>query len=333
MNITEKILQGKYVMNKVKSALLKYSLFIFVFMLVLAPTITYASEVQAGLVNSHIKWQEKKIKVYVEANKNSSIIKKSFLDWEKASNNLFKITFIDNKADADISVYVNSKNLSKMSACTQIYHKGGYILRSEIYLPKNLIESGDIAMISIIATHEIGHSLGIVKHSSNKNDIMFPYDLKHDQKIQPNDVNMLKSVYSEFSKSAALPARKEIKLQDYKYDLPYLADVYKQRKDFSKAIEIYNKILKQDPSSTLAMYSIGYCYFQEKNYIKAMEYLQKAYDKEPSNSVYLNSYIRVLCKTGNINTAKSVFSAYLVNNPQNTSNKIILDTKKILSDY
>lgn len=57
-----------------------------------------------------------------------------------------------------------------------------------------------------------------------------------------------------------------------------VANEYYNLNNFEKSIEIYNKVLDNNPKNNTALKYLGYCYNKIENNEKALEYLQKSYD-------------------------------------------------------
>ncbi len=291
-------------------------------------TVCRASEIPFDIQDSNLVWKKHILNVYIQ--ENPQIIKELFEDWNNKSGKLYTFNYIDNYENADISLFVKDKSYNTYGALTIYFHNDKNILQAHIILPKKIFNGNFInTPIGIfVIKHEIGHALGIFKHSTDKSDIMYPYKTDMNNDITQNDIKLLKNARSDKQmKNKPLPS------EEYKYNLPYLADIYKKSGRYNKAIEIYDSILKDNPKLTLAIYSKGYCYYKLKKYDVAELYFKTAYEKENNNLIYLNSYIKLLCITGKKKLAEQIFYDFLKNNPQTAESELVKNSLKILNKY
>ena len=155
--------------------------------------LSFASEIPVDIKNSSIKWSKLNLNIYVEDN--SEMIKNLFIDWNDKSGKIFSFEFVNNKLNADIAVLYTDEDLSSYGAYTTYFHSNDEILKVVINLPKktfsNNRENNPINMFVI--KHEIGHSLGLFKHSNNKKDIMYHIKTKENIDISPHDIKRLKT--------------------------------------------------------------------------------------------------------------------------------------------
>lgn len=119
------------------------------------------------------------IKIWVQPHQYSNIVYQSFEEWTRAAGGCLSFKYTSNEKIATIKVYfTNSFQSSKTAGVTRLhsvpnkYTQGATIYISLINpLTKKPFNTNTLRKI---ATHEIGHALGINGHSSNRNDIMYP---------------------------------------------------------------------------------------------------------------------------------------------------------------
>lgn len=147
---------------------------------------------QAPYNNKIWRWDATKFPLKVYIKNNSSIapeyyeteIRKAFLQWQASSSNLVRFDFVDNQNDSNIDVSIKSS--ADMKKCTEddctytvaytIPDAYGYLLKKMniyFYDSNNLGKPFKAKEIYNTALHEIGHSLGIMGHSYNKDSIMY----------------------------------------------------------------------------------------------------------------------------------------------------------------
>lgn len=119
------------------------------------------------------------IKIWVQPHQYSNIVYQSFEEWARAGGGCLRFRSTSNEKIANIKVYfLDSIQGTKAAGVTHSqsipnkYTQGATIYISLINsLTKKPFNTNTIRKI---ATHEIGHALGISGHSSNRNDIMYP---------------------------------------------------------------------------------------------------------------------------------------------------------------
>jgi tetratricopeptide (TPR) repeat protein len=127
-------------------------------------------------------------------------VRHAFSEWEEASEGRLKFEFVENPRRANIEcVWIND------SAQLGSPVKGGH---AEVSARGHEISKVTIKLLTVrgknrtaisketahmIALHEIGHSLGLRGHSSNPNDVMFPY-ATHGQ-LSERDKRTLTALY------------------------------------------------------------------------------------------------------------------------------------------
>ena len=252
--------------------------------------------------NKILRWDASKfpLKVFVE-NASASApqyyheeIKKAFEQWHSTTGGFIKFEFVNKEADSDILVkIVSSAEMNKCSeenckyvvAYTAPAISGNLLKKMNItfYDSNNLSEPFSPREVYNTAFHEIGHSLGIMGHSYNKDDLMYmennlskPYDKYRSdfQLISPVDLATLKLLYklipditntdlSKFDTSGQIFApivmgsgeqinsRKFLEAQNYIKSAPNLpngyidlAAAYAEQKEYNSAIESLQKALE-----------------------------------------------------------------------------------------
>lgn len=248
-----------------------------------------------------LRWDRSKfpLKVYIQNNSASAPlyyqdeIKKAFLRWQASSGNLVSFTFTNNEKDSNIFVSINSS--ADMKKCTEEECKytvafttpkinGEILKRMDIafYDANNLGQPFSPREIYNTALHEIGHSLGIMGHSYDKNNLMYMESGRKDfydsyrsdfQLISQNDLNTLNLLYKLIPDITNTPAnqydtseqffapivigsetqinsRKLIEAKSYIENAPGLpngyidlASVYAELKQYGAAEETLNKAL------------------------------------------------------------------------------------------
>lgn len=170
---------------------------------------SYASSTPQGTA----KWASfaQPFKVYVPATSTvrgykpeyEKILIEAFKKWQSASNDKVRFEFVDKVENSDIDcVWKDDPTEAVFKAEGGHAHLetlGGKIKHAKIYLltvwSMNLTPTD--AIMGKLALHEVGHSLGILGHSDNRDDIMFfTIDVSPKEgQVSPRDVKTLGELY------------------------------------------------------------------------------------------------------------------------------------------
>lgn len=133
----------------------------------------------------------------------TSQIKRAFSEWEKASEGKIITEFTEKKSKANIIIEWHWKSNSSFESdrclgiCqmwTNWTNKSMKKALIKVYIPIDRPIS-DVNEFYSIILHEIGHALGIFKHSSNKEDIMYK-EKSTIGTLSVQDKNTIKLIYS-----------------------------------------------------------------------------------------------------------------------------------------
>lgn len=249
-----------------------------------------------------LRWDVKKfpLKVFIET-KTPNLppayytieIQKAFLQWQSSTKNFIRFEFVKDEKDANILVSINSSE--EMKKCTQDNCKytvayttpsfnGELLKKMDIFFydTNNLGKPFSQREVYNTALHEIGHSLGIMGHSSNKDDLMYMEnnedkisneEISDYELISHRDLNTLNLLYklvpditntpmAQFNTSLQffspivlgdeqeITTHKILEAENYINGAPELpngyidlAAAYAETKQYSKATEAFDKAL------------------------------------------------------------------------------------------
>lgn len=177
---------------------------------------------QAPIDNKILRWDATKFPIRVNIQNNSTTapkyyvdtIQKAFMQWQAETGSFIRFKFVDNEADANIIVKINSSNdMKKCEGPDCVYAVAyttpaisGDLLKNMnilFYDSNNLGKPFSQREIYQTALHEIGHSLGIMGHSQDRNDLMYMANKPDNpdafnsyyQPISSSDINTLNLLY------------------------------------------------------------------------------------------------------------------------------------------
>lgn len=262
---------------------------------------------QTTFDNKVLRWDASKfpLKVYIKNDSKlapdyyEAEIKRAFLQWQASTGNFINFQFINNQGgnekDANIVVHIvpatdmkkcDQKDCKYTVAYTTPTINGNLLKKFDMlfYDSNNLGKPFDKEDLYCVALHEIGHSLGIMGHSYNKDNVMYmeanqsnTFEIPRSdfQFISPIDLNTLSLLYklipditntplSEFDVSnqffapivigdnEQINSRKMSEAQNYINIAPDLsngyidlADAYLETRQYNKALEALDKALSR----------------------------------------------------------------------------------------
>ena len=121
------------------------------------------------------------ITVFIEEDKiKGYVFERSFKAWDGALRSNLNFKYITNIDEADISIKFVDKLTGTKAGTTYplYYYEDGraYLHKVKIEIAKAASDGKKFTDVQLteITLHEIGHAIGILGHSNNPNDIMYP---------------------------------------------------------------------------------------------------------------------------------------------------------------
>lgn len=241
------------------------------------------------------------LKVYIQNNSTTAPpyfmqqIQKAFMQWQASTGGLIKFSFVDNEKDANIFVSINPS--TDMKKCTQEGCKytvayttptvrGNLLKKMDIFFydSNNLGQPFSEQQVYNTALHEIGHSLGIMGHSEDKDNLMYMEEspnnknidfahLRSDfQSISPSDLSTLILLYE------LIPDITNTPMDKYDTSRQFFAPIVmgdEKTINSQKILEAQNYI-KQAPSLPNGYIDLAAAYSESKQFSSAVETLNKA---------------------------------------------------------
>jgi len=277
----------------------------------------YINEVP--LENDIVRWDVKKFPLNVYIKTNSTIapkyyegmIQKAFLQWQTSTDNFIRFKFVDNEKDSNITVSINSS--ADMKKCTGADCKyavayttpqisGNHLKKMNIYFydSNNLGQPFPEREIYNTALHEIGHSLGIMGHSQNPDDLMYMesnknninYDINSDiQLISSSDLNTLNLLYK------LVPDITNTSMSKFDTSRQFYSPIVmgSSPEINSKKITVAQNYIKAAPQVPNGYIDLAAAYSETKQYKLAIETLEKGLSYCSNNNekfiIYYNTAI------------------------------------------
>ena len=147
------------------------------------------------------------LKVYIEDNSDKSyLVKNAFYTWNYRLDSFFNFYFVNDESKADIVCHFLYKTNGDIAGITKpVYRmsrekKKFVAKKAEIIISYSnaygVFDNDHQYFLSVIL-HEIGHAVGILNHSNNPEDIMYPSVQmdKNNGKLTQRDINTMKMIY------------------------------------------------------------------------------------------------------------------------------------------
>ena len=244
-----------------------------------------------------LRWDPKTfpLKCYIEPNSRIpdyyfKNVKQAFMSWERASNDYLKFEFTDNPQEADIDFrFINKDNTQcKDADCkyslafTTPQISGNKLKRFDIKFSitdnnNQLFPPQDIYLASM---HEIGHALGIMGHSFNEENLMYPSKVEENplhskfrsRGITLQDINTIRLLYA---------LKPDISNGDFSAEelkkLVYAPIILGNTKEINnQKLEQAKKYIKNVPNLPNGYIDLASAYYELGNYQEAIKNLNKA---------------------------------------------------------
>lgn len=250
-----------------------------------------------------------------------SILKQAFISWNQASKNVIAFDFTDRESGAQIVCSWTNNSREMMSSAEGghamvIPDRNGIITGAKIMILTTGPEGSNTMSDNFakrVSLHEIGHSLGLLGHSRDPNDIMFgslpPADIPC--ALSAKDINTLLALYTTDEATIASRPLNISNLLNTGDPSSTLARVVKlnaeaseamKRNDFALAVAKLEQAHKLDPTNDLVNGNLGSAYgncataalmignfpLAEQYFRQAMPLLEKSTNKANYVSILQN---------------------------------------------
>lgn len=206
-------------------------------------------------------------------------------EWEAATNYKIRFKQVRDPGQANIKIrWQRNFNHGKVGE-NPFESIGDTIVRSDVTIATHIDPNGPVlnsSEIKQIATHEIGHALGLQGHSPYEGDIMY-YMMNPAQSGVPTardkkTVALLYRIQADVTNNTVGSTAQASQF----YDNLKQAEKKVGSSDLQSAIVDYQKALKLKPNSPDLLYNIGVAYSKLKQNDQAMNYYRKALAVDPN---------------------------------------------------
>lgn len=173
--------------------------FTLIFTLITAVFMTFCT-VWATETDSRYWTAPKRIKTYIPPRHHrTEMMRHAFTRWSRSTNNKIVFQYVENPKAAQIVVrfvQVIPKADREIGLTRSLFYQNGKMANAEIFIAEQAVNGrklGDDAVFTVMI-HEIGHAIGISRHSTDPNSIMYPVE-NDIQEIQNTDIRTVAEIY------------------------------------------------------------------------------------------------------------------------------------------
>ena len=227
--------------------------------------------------------QKGTVRVYIENSKYKAMMKRAYGEWQSAIGGSVFFTFVENTNDAsDVVKFSKMKvtgNAQEGGHCSYNIENGN-LVGNTIVINTTGPDGKPLSneMIYHTMLHEVGHSIGIMGHSTNQSDIMATGTKTPVAHLSARDRKTARLLYQGYT-SSSNNVSKQAALNAKKTELEDIA-----------------KRIKNHPS---AYVDLGDLAFEQGDYAKALLNYQQAETMSKDKNIY-NRIVRVYEKTGDV---------------------------------
>ncbi len=286
-------------------------------------------------------------RVYIQSDSTfKPLMQQAYREWQSALGSQVMFTFSGNPDDANDRV-----SFSKIAGTTGMQQGGncqyniqGNTLQGATISIKSYDGNGKplpAAFVYHTMLHEIGHSIGIMGHSTDPDDIMAQGATKAIAHLSSRDRNTARLLYKDYGSQpdiASIRKAKTAELVDIATRIPNdpsslidLGDEAMSAGQFDKAVDFYKKAEYIKPS-------VDICFRQIKAY-KALNdpdnqasCYKKILNMDKANKVALNNLLVIYQNQERYLDGKNQLNTFIAQNPELSDDPDIAQLKNVFSD-
>ena len=286
-------------------------------------------------------------RVYIPYDSNfRSLMINAYSEWQSAIGSKVMFSFSGNKQDAADEVI-----FARGSVGSEV-HQGGncaYKINGDILsgntITINAYDKDGKALpkeyVYHVMLHEIGHSIGIMGHSTNPDDVMAQGATKVISHLSQRDKNTARLLYQNYGKQPTKEAVQEAKTQELTdiskripNDPSSLIDLGDEAMSAGKYLDAVNYYKKAESlkCTTDICFRIIKAYQALNDDDNVATYYKKILTVDKKNLTALNNLLAMYQKQLRYAEGKKVLDDFIVANPDMANNKDIKNYKNIFSE-
>lgn len=286
-------------------------------------------------------------RIYIQPNSPyKSLAVNAFNEWQEALGSYVMFTYCANPQDAAIILSFQDKiNMpgAEKGGITQPTFDGTNIVKSKIVISTTTDKGEKLPekVIYHVLLHEIGHSIGIMGHSTDPNDIMYTGTSVFLPHLSKRDKNTARALYISYNKKPDAESVKKAKEEELKNiekrisndpsSFIELGDEYMLSKEYNKAIEQYKKaeLLVQNKD---IYYRLVKAYDLIKDTDNEVVYLKKILQIDKTDKTAFNNIFYFYMKERRYREAKTLLETFIKNNPDKAKDNDIVKYRRMLTE-
>lgn len=271
---------------------------------------------------------------------------RAFSEWQQAMGSFVMFTYCANPDDAAIVLsFQNKINLpgAEKGGITQPTFDGTNIVKSKIIISTTNSKGEKLPenVIYHVLLHEIGHSIGIMGHSPDPNDIMYTGTSVFLPHLSARDKNTARALYISYNKkpdAQSVQKAKEEEFKNIEKRIPNDPSSYISLGDEYMTEKIYNKAIAQYKKAELLVQNKDLYYRLVKAYDmlhdtdNKLVYLKKILAVDKTDETALKSIVNYYIQQGRYREAKILVETFVKNNPDKAKDVNIVKYQKILKE-
>lgn len=286
------------------------------------------------------RWKPGSINVYIQPGLNQALAKRAFDEWEYKTSQAVSFVFVDSPTYAKIkvsfvdklnkNVYDGSFQAGNCSYEFQGKYMGGATLSILTVSPNGQKLSQNT--LYMVLLHEIGHSIGLLGHSTNPSDVMCTAAKRIGTGLSKRDINSATTLYRGYQQydNSTLSNAKINEYKEFAAKVPSnpqswidLGNSCFQAKQYTEAISAYQKAVNLRSNDISLFINMSASYFNIGNYTNAAYYSKKALSVDRSNSKAMGNLLTVYYKTSQHDAARAELQKYISTYPNKKYDKYI----------
>lgn len=274
------------------------------------------------------------------------LMKKAYKEWQSAIGSMVMFSFIANPKDAnDVVSFVkasNNKGMQQAGNC-QYNIEGSSLVGNTITITAYTPDGKPLPKEAVYHAmlHEIGHSIGIMGHSTDSNDIMSQganHIIAHLSQRDKNTAKLLYRTYGKEPDAEEIKKAKEAELKDIAKRIPNnpnsfidLGDEAMIQKKYDLAIEYYKKA-EAIYADTNVCYRLIKAYNALNDKDNELAYYKKILKINPSDEIAIHNLLVIYQNQLRFEEGQAILKAYIEKNPNSVKRDDIKEFQEIFSD-